>query len=168
MTPRDHDSPGGAGGHAGASGGAADSASDSRAAGGTGSGSDPLRDLFLGLAGQIDQLASLFAGGPRTATASGADADGVAGQRSDLLKEAVGELTSLMGELGDLLARLLAALIAVLEALVRALQSTSAAAPHPGAAPPRYQAIEVRFESPAQPTTGTPAPGSRPEEGELQ
>lgn len=107
-------------------------------------GTDPVREFLLGVAGQIDQLAALFGGGQRAATAGGpAVAD---------LADVTGEITSLLAEIGDLLARLIAALIAVLEAVAAALRSAPAA----GAAPaPHYQAIAVRID-PAGPPPATP------------
>ncbi|MFW0787408.1 hypothetical protein AAFP35_23165 [Gordonia sp. CPCC 206044] len=96
-----------------------------------GAGADPIRDFLLGVAGQIDQLAAMFAApAPRTAAASGPDLSG--------------EITSLLTEIGDLLARLIAALIAVLEAIAKALRSTPSTAPG-GAA--RYQPIAVRIRT---------------------
>ncbi|MGV9710224.1 hypothetical protein ACWDTI_06120 [Gordonia sp. NPDC003424] len=105
--------------------------SDDRTAG------DPVRDLLLGVAAQIDQLATMFAPGPRGAGATAAGASSIT--------DMTGEIASLLAELGDVLARLIAALIAILEAVATALRST----PATGAdAVPHYQAIAVRILGP--------------------
>ncbi|MFW0792859.1 hypothetical protein AAFP30_03515 [Gordonia sp. CPCC 205515] len=103
---------------------------------------DPVRDLFLGVAAQIDQLAAMFAPAPRTASAGAAD--GAAAGMSTI-GEISGEITSLIAELGDVLARLIAALIAVLEAVAAALRSTPASG---SPDMPHYQAIAVRILDP--------------------
>lgn len=107
-----------------------------------GAAGDPVRDLFLGVAAQIDQLASLFAPSSRAAT-PGAPA-GAAGAASTIA-DISGEITTLITELGDVLARLIAALIAVLEAVAATLRSS----PPAGADEvPHYQAIAVRILDP--------------------
>lgn len=121
---------------------------------------DPVRDLLLGLANQIDALAALFAGGghhgaasddgtaagsPLAGYAAAFSADGPVGHA---LAGASGEITSLLTEIGDLISRLLAAVIAVLEAIAEALRSSPATT-----TPPRhYEPIAVRVS----------APGARP------
>ncbi|MGW0036084.1 hypothetical protein [Gordonia sp. NPDC003376] len=113
---------------------------DDRTGGGPESG-DPLRDLLLGLATQIDHLAAWVGGA--SADPGAAVAAGGMLLRESLGAEVAGEITTLMREIGDLLARLIAALIAVLEAIAAALRSSpTTTAP----APRRYQPIEVRFD----------------------
>lgn len=142
----------------------------SRSAGGSGAAAgaipDPLREVLLGLAAQIDQVAAWFApGGARPGSAPGRDAtDPTAsetgaggaprpGGRADL----AGEITTLLAEIGDLLARLIAALIAVLEAIAAALRAT----PAPESPPPaHYQSIAVRVD--AEPPFGRPDQGGNP------
>ncbi|MCZ4534956.1 hypothetical protein O4159_05685 [Gordonia terrae] len=115
---------------------------------------DPVRDLLLGLAAQIDHLAALFAPAPQSATAGGADATGTrpgfaafadGGPLGHALSGASGEITSLLAEIGDLVARLIAAVIAVLEAIAEALRSS----PTSSASPRQYEPIAVRFNGPA-------------------
>ncbi len=125
-------------------------------AGFTGPVSDPLRDLILGFAAQIDQLAALFGGGRRMAATEpggqGSSGQGSSGQRSTIdasgtgpsITELTGEVTGLLAEIGDLLARLIAALIAVLEAIASALRSAPPAGAQPAAT--QYQAIAVRID----------------------
>lgn len=131
---------------------------------------DPVRDLLLGLAAQIDQLAALFGGGRTRRSAAdgpseaggfgtsafagfgnagsaGFDTGGFGtggGEAADAhgLGDVTGEITTLLAEIGDLLARLIAALIAVLEAIAKALRSTPA---DPGA-PRHYEPIAVRID----------------------
>ena len=90
---------------------------DTSSAAGAGSADgDPVQALLLGFANQIDQLATLVAGG--------------SGAGSSQLPELMGELGTLVKEFGDLLARIIAAFIAVLEAVAEMLRSdgTGAAA----------------------------------------
>ncbi|MFW0791696.1 hypothetical protein [Gordonia sp. CPCC 205333] len=105
---------------------------------GTGTGGDSpdlMRELLLGLATQIDNLAGLFAGSP--------DLVGAGVASHDLS----GDISALLGEIGELLARLIATLIAVLEAVAKALRGSPANA---GAgAPQQYQSIAVRIDQPA-------------------
>jgi len=133
--------------------------------------SDMVRDLLLGLAGQIDQVAAMFGGNrSRRTDADGADTDQTFGAGSfgsgqaaagafsagAGLGDVSGEITSLLAEIGDLLARLIAALIAVLEAIAKALRSTPA-----DTSPPRhYQPIAVRIDSPraSRPPFPEPSP----------
>lgn len=127
---------------------------------------DPLRDLLLALAAQIDVVAGWFgtgAPGPTgrtgptgTARPAGSGSGGTTAAGAFLgdgsAAAAVGEITSLMQEIGDLLARLIAALITLLEAIAAALRSAPADA---GAPPRRYQPIAVRLEAaPQTPPTG--------------
>lgn len=115
---------------------------------------DPVRDLLLGVANQIDALAGLFAGGTQDAGAAAAGyvaafgADGPVGQT---LAGASGEITSLLREIGDLIARLLATVIAVLEAIAEALRS----APSSVSEPRNYEPIAVRIGSPRRPDAPT-------------
>ncbi|GAB87179.1 hypothetical protein RVF83_21450 [Gordonia rubripertincta] len=107
---------------------------------------DPVRDLLLGLANQIDALAALFAGGRQEATAAAsgyAAAFGADGPVGHALAGASGEIGSLLSEIGDLVARLLAAVIAVLEAIAEALRS----APSTISEPRHYEPIAVRIGS---------------------
>lgn len=130
-------------------------ASDAHAGDGwSGPVSDPIRDLILGFAAQIDQVAALFAGGTRPAAAAAATG-GTAGSTAPgpSIPELAGEVTGLLAEIGDLLARLIAALIAVLEAIAAALRSTPS--PHARPGPAHYQAIAVRIDPAAT------APGPR-------
>ncbi|WP_238423417.1 hypothetical protein [Gordonia sp. 'Campus'] len=115
---------------------------------------DPVRDLLLGLAAQIDHLAAMFAPGPQDAAAAGAGLGAFApgGPLGNALAGASGEITSLLTEIGDLIARLIAAVVAVLEAIAEALRS----APSTAAAPRHYEPIAVRIGPPA-PTPGEPA-----------
>lgn len=111
--------------------------------------SDPVRDLLLGLANQIDQLAALF--GPGSADVVEATF-GTGGSVGRILTGASGEISTLITEIGDLLARLLTAVIAVLEAIAEALRS----APAETSAPRHYQPIPVRINvSGATPERGT-------------
>ncbi|GAA1482866.1 hypothetical protein GCM10009624_33060 [Gordonia sinesedis] len=113
---------------------------------------DPLRDLLLGLAAQIDQVASWFApGAPRQSGAArqpggtrqpGAATSGSAGGPGEL----AAEITTLLAEIGDLLARLIAALIAILEAIAAALRAAPA---EPAEPPTHYQSIAVRIDADA-------------------
>lgn len=104
---------------------------DPASGGSPGESPDLLRDLILGLAGQIDNLASLFA----------PSGDGAGLAEHDLSAD----IGALLGELGELLARLLATLIAVLEAIVKALRGAPA---DPAAATrAHYQPIAVRVQS---------------------
>ncbi|GAB90422.1 hypothetical protein [Gordonia rhizosphera] len=119
-----------------------------------GAGPDPIREFLLGVAGQIDQLASLFGGTPGHAAA----AAGPGGDAASFV-DVTGEITSLLAEIGDLLARLIAALIAVLEAVATALRS----APGPGPDPTQhYQPIAVRIDP-----TGPPRARRYESEGEI-
>lgn len=113
---------------------------------------DPVRDLLLVLAAQIDHVASWFATtSPTAGSARGpaADAAAMGAAAGALLTDGggahlVGEVAALLRELGDLLAKLITALIAVLEAVAAALRTVPAGA----AAPPRqYQPIAVRFDA---------------------
>ncbi|MEO9327574.1 hypothetical protein [Gordonia aurantiaca] len=130
---------------------------------------DPVRDLLLGLANQIDALAALFAGaggGSRTGGSDEREGDGAAGSPlaayaavfgadgpvGHALAGASGEITSLLSEIGDLIARLLAAIIAVLEAIAEALRSSPATA----TAPRHYEPIAVRISAPRNETTTGP------------
>lgn len=115
---------------------------------------DPVRDLLLGLANQIDALAGLFARGPQDAgaTVSGyAAAFGADGPVGHAFAGASGEITSLLSEIGDLIARLLAAVIAVLEAIAEALRS----APTTTSEPRHYEPIAVRIGTPRRPDART-------------
>ena len=126
---------------------------------------DPVRDLLLGLAGQIDHLAALFAPAPQAATSGGGEAAGTrpgfaaladGGPLGHALSGASGEITSLLAEIGDLVARLIAAVIAVLEAIAEALRSS----PTTSATPRQYEPIAVRFNGPATGgVAGAPRPG---------
>lgn len=129
---------------------------------------DPVRELLLGLAAQIDHVAALFAPPPQSATPGGGDAPGTrpgfaaradGGALGHALSGASGEITSLLAEIGDLLARLIAAVIAVLEAIAEALRSS----PSSSAAPRQYEPIAVRFDRPAAGRdAGAPRPGGAP------
>lgn len=155
---------------------------------------DPMRDLLLGLAAQIDQLAALFgdghtrrpaadgsseAGGFGTSAFAGfgnpgfdgPGCDPAGGEASGVhgLGDVSGEITTLLAEIGDLLARLIAALIAMLEAIAKALRSTPA---DPGA-PRHYEPIAVRIDVAGTTDHGrtrnpgptrTPQPQPHPEE----
>ncbi|GAB19362.1 hypothetical protein GOEFS_081_00520 [Gordonia effusa NBRC 100432] len=105
---------------------------DQSGSGTSGDSSDLMREVLLGLAAQIDNLAGLFAGSPDLVGA------GVAGH------DLAGDISALLGEIGELLARLIATLIAVLEAIAKALRGSSA---NVGAgAPQQYQSIAVRID----------------------
>ncbi|MFE0749537.1 hypothetical protein [Gordonia sp. NPDC058843] len=129
---------------------------------------DPVRDLLLGLATQIDNLAGLFAPAPQSHTPGSGEAAGArpgfaalvdGGPLGHALSGASGEITSLLAEIGDLVARLIAAVIAVLEAIAEALRSS----PTTSSAPRQYEPIAVRFNGPAAGRdTGTPRPGDGP------
>lgn len=115
---------------------------------------DPVRDLLLGLAAQIDHLAALFAPAPQPAGSGGEEAAGArpgfatlvdGGPLGHALSGASGEITSLLAEIGDLVARLIAAVIAVLEAIAEALRSS----PTSSSTPRQYEPIAVRFNGPA-------------------
>ncbi|MDL9937379.1 hypothetical protein QSJ18_11545 [Gordonia sp. ABSL1-1] len=109
---------------------------------------DPVRELLLTLANQIDQIAMLFGGGRGsgpTVGFGGLDSVGVG------LADVSGEISGLFSEIGDLLARLLAALIAVLESIAAALRSD----PIAPQAPRQYEPIEVRI-SPGDRSAGGP------------
>jgi hypothetical protein len=118
-----------------------------------GAGGDPVREFLLGVATQIDQLATVFGGAGHRGAAAGA---GVAAPTIDgaTLGDLSGEITTLLTELGDLLARLIAALIAVLEAMANALRSSPPTAP---GADPHYQPISVRID-PTGRSTRVPRP----------
>ncbi|WP_439029221.1 hypothetical protein [Gordonia terrae] len=118
---------------------------------------DPVRDLLLGLAAQIDHLAAMFAPGPQDAAAgAGLGAFAPGGPLGNALAGASGEITSLLTEIGDLIARLIAAVVAVLEAVAEALRS----APSTAATPRHYEPIAVRIGPPA-PAPGEPARAPR-------
>ncbi len=128
---------------------------------------DPVRDLLLGLATQIDHLAALFAPAPQTAAPGGGTAAGArpgfaafadGGPLGHALAGASGEITSLLAEIGDLVARLIAAVIAVLEAVAEALRSS----PTASAAPRQYEPIAVRFNAQAGRDAAAPRPGDTP------
>ena len=132
---------------------------------------DPLREILLALAGQIDQVASWFATDPKHAESAVDGVGGVAGLgqmlsgvflRDGLGDEVAGEITSLLRECGELLARLIAALIAVLEAVANALRATPQTA---GPQPRHYQPIAVRLDMPADApqTSRVRRPASQPE-----
>ncbi|WP_132991578.1 hypothetical protein [Gordonia zhaorongruii] len=95
-------------------------------------GNDPVKDMLLGFAANIDQLAGLIGG---TTTGFGPDTS------SGPIPELAGELGGLLKELGDLLARILAAFIAVLEAIAEMLRST----PPDTARPSPFETIPVRI-----------------------
>ncbi|MGC4934944.1 hypothetical protein ACLQ3C_14820 [Gordonia sp. DT30] len=121
-----------------------------------GSAGDPLRELLLSLAGQIDVVAGWLGTGEQPAGApSGAGTFlHETFLRDGLGADLVGDVTSLMREIGDLLARLIAAFITLLEAIAAALRTVPADA---GPAPRRYQPISVRLsDDPRAPR----APGS--------
>jgi len=101
-------------------------------AGGSG---DPLRDVLLGFAGQIDQLAALIGG----------NRPGAGAEQTSRIGELAGELGTLVSELGDLLARILSALIAVLEAVAQLLRSAPAPSTEPAAG---FEVIPVRISTP--------------------
>ncbi|MFT4126680.1 MAG: hypothetical protein QM662_10670 [Gordonia sp. (in: high G+C Gram-positive bacteria)] len=117
-------------------------------AGGDGAAGDPLSDLLLALAAQIDQVAGWIGTGPTDVHGVGA---ALVGQflNDRIGAEVAGEITALLREIGDLLARLIAALIAVLEAIATALRSDPATTPPPAR---HYQPIAVRID--ADPTAG--------------
>lgn len=151
------------------------SADDDRTAGGERSsasadaqaGADPLRDLLLGLAAQIDQVASWFAtsGHPAASGDVGQLLTGVFardGRGADI----AGEFTSLIREGGDLLARLITALIAVLETVAEALRSGPATTSPPAR---HYQQIEVRLDVSGDPDAAAAAPpqAATPPKGQM-
>ncbi|MCR5977232.1 hypothetical protein GDN83_05655 [Gordonia jinghuaiqii] len=147
---------------------------------------DPVRDLLLGLADQIDQLAVLFAwspdaAGPKPEAGAGTSDSGRPGSHDieDLwnkysrgfgsafaaggpvdsaLAGASGEITTLLREIGGLIARLIAAVVAVLEAIAEALRS----APSTGSTPRHYEPIPVRINA-AAPRAGYTPPAAHPE-----
>ena len=107
-----------------------------RDAGAGSAAGDPMQELLLRFAANIDQLAALI-GGAGADQATGAANGLLAGPLPGL----VGEFGTVLKELGDLLARILAALIAVLEAVAEMLRST----PKTTAEPTRFEAIPVRI-----------------------
>lgn len=111
---------------------------------------DHVREFLLGIAAQIDQLATLFA-----PDGAGSSAGSAGSPVSALLAEVPGEITSLLSEIGDLIARLIAALIAVLEAIAKALRSSPQGGPAPA---PRYQPIAVRIDADSATTSGVRQP----------
>ena len=113
---------------------------DDHSADPTGGLGDPVREMLLGLAGQIDQLAGLLGGG---STDSGESVAGLVDHDfSALLTGFLGEADHLITEIGDLIARMLAALITVLEAIAEMLRSAPADG---GPAPTPFQRIPVRI-----------------------
>ncbi|MFT3715480.1 MAG: hypothetical protein QM774_05895 [Gordonia sp. (in: high G+C Gram-positive bacteria)] len=109
--------------------------SDEQSAEGTGGAADPVRELLLGLAGQIDQLAGLLGGAGKDGVLDLGDAGGV-------FAGLLGEVDHVMTEIGDLIARLLAALIAVLEAIADMLRKAPAES---GPVSTPFQSIPVRI-----------------------
>lgn len=131
---------------------------------------DALGALMLGLATQIDLVATLLGGG--SAAAAGAPgatqaSDGLGEQfaagmsaaeqvfaaarsfvandpNAALIGELAGEVGTLVNELGDLLARLLGALIAILEAVAAVLRTPPSGAPA-AAASANFETIAVRI-----------------------
>lgn len=118
-------------------------------------GADPLRELMLGLAAQIDQVAGWISAAGGGAAAGAATGDGSPTGSPGV--DAVGDISVLLAEIGDLLARLIAALIAILEALARALHTTpSAQAPSTAA----YQPIRVEIGDDATSSAGFATPSA--------
>ncbi len=103
---------------------------DATGAGLGGDISDVVRELLLGLASQIDNLAAMFAGQPGNVAVANHDLPG--------------DISALFGEIGELLARLIATLIAVLEAIAKALRPSATGATSTASA--QYQPIEVRID----------------------
>lgn len=137
---------------AGASHGASHDSGDH---GGHAHGADVLRELMLGLAAQIDQVAGWISGAGRAAPAGAAAGDGSSAGSPGV--DVAGDISVLLAEIGDLLARLIAALIAILEAVARALHSSPTAEAPPMAA---YQPIRVRIGDDVATSAGSATPSA--------
>ncbi|WP_161896883.1 hypothetical protein [Gordonia spumicola] len=101
---------------------------------------DPMQEMLLGFAANIDQLAAIIGGGQSAAASAVGGAPGP-------IPELAAELGTLLTELGDLLARILSAFIAILEAIAGSLRSEPAAPPTSSTG---FESIPVRIATPGR------------------